>query len=130
MKLLLDTHRLLWALSDAPRLGRAARRRIAEPGNEVWVSVVSLWEIAMKMRVGKLRAELPEIVGALAPSGFRLLELRPSHVLALGELLAFLEHRDPFDHLLIAQAISEGFSFMSDDVNVGRYAVRRVGCSR
>ena len=108
----------------------AARRRIAEPANDVWVSVVSLWEIAVKLRVGKLRAELPEIIEALAPSGFRLLELRPPHVLALGELPVFSDHRDPFDHLLIAQAISEGFSFMSDDVNVGRYAVRRVGCSR
>jgi PIN domain nuclease of toxin-antitoxin system len=108
----------------------AARQRIAEPVNDVWVSVVSLWEIAVKLRVGKIRAELTDIIEILVPPGFRLLELRPPHVLALGELPVFSEHRDPFDHLLIEQAISEEFSFMSDDVNVGRYAVRRVGCSR
>lgn len=123
MKLLLDTHILLWAFDDSPKLGPASRDIITDPANDVYVSLISLWEIAMKVRIGKLEVDLRELMSLLVPSGFRLLDLRMSHLDQLLELPFFSDHRDPFDHLLIAQAKAEELVFLSADTTPGRYPV-------
>jgi PIN domain nuclease of toxin-antitoxin system len=93
------------------------------------VSVVSLLEITAKLRIGKLRANLDGVTRALAPPGFRLLDLRPAHLIQMTSLPFYPDHRDPFDHALIAQAIAEDMTFVSDDRNAARYPVRRLACS-
>ncbi|MBV9786275.1 MAG: type II toxin-antitoxin system VapC family toxin [Acidisphaera sp.] len=127
MRLLLDTHTLLWWLSDDPQLGPCARDLIADPANEILVSVVSLWEIQVKMRVGRLTADMQDILDAIEGQGFELLSITPAHLLRLGALPA--HHKDPFNHLLIAQAIVEAANFVSEDRHTADYPVRFVTCS-
>lgn len=127
MKLLLDTHALLWSLGDDARLGQAARDLIVDPANDVLVSVASLWEIVIKARIGKLDADFAEVDRALDVQGFARLPIEPRHLDALSRLPAY--HRDPFDHLLIAQAQVEQATLITDDRNIARYAVETVGCS-
>jgi len=127
MKLLLDTHALLWWLTDDKQLGRQARELIEDPGNDILVSMVSLWEIVVKTRIGKLQADIKEITDAVQQEGFILLDIAVAHLLTLAGLP--MHHRDPFDHLLIAQAIAEDATFISEDRNTARYAARTVTCS-
>ncbi len=122
MRLLLDTHALLWWLADDPRLGPSSRALIADPANEVLISVASLWEIVVKLRVGRLEADLAAIERAIARDGFTRLPLLPAHLAALVGLPT--HHRDPFDHLLIAQAISEAALLVSADGNMPLYPVQ------
>ncbi|MBU8543388.1 MULTISPECIES: type II toxin-antitoxin system VapC family toxin [Roseomonadaceae] len=129
MRLLLDTHALLWWLGDDGRLGGQARELIANPGNDVLVSVASLWELVVKIRIGKLEADIGEIEDAIARQGFTRLEISPAHLDALLGLRAHPDHRDPFGHLLIAQAMVEDATFVSEDRNSSRYPVRRITCS-
>jgi PIN domain nuclease of toxin-antitoxin system len=129
MNLLLDTHALLWALSNDARLGAHARGVIGDPENQVFVSVVSLWEIALKIRIGKLTADLRRIVATMPATGYQLLAIEPRHLVALETVPNFPDHRDPFDHLLIAQAIVDGHALVSEDQNVARYPVQRIRCS-
>ena len=127
MRLLLDTHALLWWLSDDSRLGQQVRDLISDPENDVLVSVVSLWEITVKLRIGKLDANLLEILAVLPDMGFDRLDIADSHLVELAKLP--LHHRDPFDHLLMAQAIAEGAYFISDDQNVPLYGLPYLTCS-
>lgn len=118
MKLLLDTHLLLWWLADSPELPAEARSLIAEPENAIFVSAVSLWEIRLKESLGKLRlpANFDE---ALEAEAFENLPLAAEHT---GEI-ARLEwlHRDPFDRILIAQARSAGVTLLTADEVVASY---------
>jgi PIN domain nuclease of toxin-antitoxin system len=91
------------------------------------VSVVSLWQTVIKQRVGKLNADMALLLEVIKRNGFRNLAITRTHLLTLADLP--LHHRDPFDHLLIAQAISERATFLSDDHHVARYAVRALKCS-
>ncbi len=127
MRLLLDTHALLWWLADDDQLGPQARELIEDPDNDVLISVVSLWEIVVKVRLGKLEADIKEIAEAAQREGFALLNISTAHLLALAGLPT--HDRDPFDHLLIAQAIAEDATFISEDRNTPRYMVRFVTCS-
>src|ERR1700710_1674278 len=127
MKLLLDTHALLWWLADDRQLGRRARELIEDPANDILISMVSLWEIAVKVRIGKLQADIEEIISAVQREGFSLLDVGMAHLVALAGLP--MHHRDPFDHLLIAQAITEDATFMSEDRNAARHPVRTMSCS-
>lgn len=126
MKLLLDTHALLWSLSDDARLGPTARDLIIDPANDVLVSIASLWEIVIKTRIGKLEASIADIDRAIDAQGFARLPIDPHHLVALGRLPAL--HRDPFDQLLIAQAQVEDARLMTNDVEIARYDVATVGC--
>jgi PIN domain nuclease of toxin-antitoxin system len=125
MRLLLDTHMLLWFVSDDPRLGPHAEI-IADPGNDVFVSSVSLMEIAVKVRIGKLRLDLSDLLSELERQGFDLLPLTTRHILEMVKLPIHSDHKDPFDHQLIAQAIAEDMPFLSQDQHVGRYPVRSL----
>jgi len=115
-ELLLDTHALLWWLADPDRLSPAAHGAIEDPGNRVHVSAASGWEIATKVRLGKLPAanellgELPEV---LAGQGFQLLPITLPHGLHAGGYN--LAHRDPFDRLLAAQAELSDLTLVSLD---------------
>lgn len=123
-RLLLDTHALLWWFGDDPRLGSAARDRIAT--DETLVSVVSLWEIVIKMRIGKLKVDFTRLTDLVDSSGIGHLPILDSH---LAELVALpAHHRDPFDHLLIAQAIGERAVFVTADQRAALYPVERLDC--
>jgi PIN domain nuclease of toxin-antitoxin system len=129
LKLLLDTHALLWWLADDARLGDQARDLIADPGHDVLISTVSLWEIVVKIRVGKLQADIDEISAAIERQGFTLLGISPVHLSTLSGLPLHPDHRDPFDHLLVAQAITEAATLVSADRNMPRYSVPLVSCA-
>ena len=120
MKVLLDTHALLWWVTDDPRLSDAARDAIHTA--EVAVSVVSLWEIEIKRGLGHIDVDTRALIREVSQTeGFRMLEIRPTHVLALGELP--LLHKDPFDRMLIAQAIRDRLTLVSRDEAIHRYQV-------
>jgi len=120
MRLLLDSHALLWWLDDAPTLSADARAAITDPENLVVVSVASLWELAIKVMIGKL--DLPgDFEEVLSRQGFQLLDVNANHVYALRSLP--LHHRDPFDRMLVAQARVEGLRIVTRDAWVASYEV-------
>ncbi len=119
MNLLLDTHILLWWLSDDVRLPNAARQWIAEEAQSVFVSTASLWEICLKAAKGKLRADLRQIDHEIEKGDYTYLPVEPAHVLQLSELP--LHHADPFDRLLVAQAIAENLRLLTCDTNLQCY---------
>jgi PIN domain nuclease of toxin-antitoxin system len=127
LRALLDTHALLWWLSEEPALTRAARKMIAETKNTLIVSAVSGWEIAIKVRLGKLptasdlAADFP---GVMEREGFQLLAISADHGIRAGLLPG--PHKDPFDRMLIAQAQAENMPIISDEVSFESYGVRRL----
>lgn len=129
MRVLLDTHAVLWLLADAPQLGEDARTLVTDPHNEIFVSAASLWEMTVKIRIGKLTADIGEILRACHETGLQSLPISPNHLLALAALPVLADHRDPFDHLLVAQAIADDLTFLSQDRFATRYPVRVVRCS-
>ena len=130
MKALLDTHSTLWLLEDNPRLGVQARRGLMEPGAEVWASLASLWEVAIKHRAAKLLADSGRVRRGLTNSNVRLLDIRAEHLARLELLRPVRDHRDPFDHLLVSQALAEGLDPVSDDSWMRHYPVRLIPASR
>jgi len=118
VKLLLDTHILLWWLSKSPQLSARAEQEIAEPTNAIFVSAASIWEIRIKERLGKLK--LPRsFARVLRNQGFEELPIMIEHAHAAGGLP--LHHRDPFDRMLIAQAVSEGLTIVTHDRAFEKY---------
>ncbi len=115
--MLLDTQLLLWALARPSKLPAAARRRIESA--EVFVSAASIWEIAVKSARGTLRADPREVVDALEPAGFSLLSISGEHAARIAELPPL--HADPFDRLLIAQALVEPMILLTNDVALYGY---------
>ena len=120
MKLLLDTHVLLWWLADDPCLSREASRAISEPENIVVVSAVSIWEIVIKKGLGKLEIA-DEWYSAVADEPFRQLPVTWEHSRKVDDLPDI--HRDPFDRMLVAQAMVEGLLLVTRDEDVLRYDV-------
>ena len=125
MRLLLDTHVLLWRMQGSPTLGAEASQRV-DAADELVVSAISFVEIGVKVATGKLRmpAGLREYV---LESGARILGLSPEHGLGIAELP--LHHRDPFDRLLISQARSEGLTIVTADKYFARYDVPVVSAA-
>jgi PIN domain nuclease of toxin-antitoxin system len=123
MTLLLDTHVLLWWLDDPGRLSKAARRAIRDGANPVYVSAAVAWEISIKKALGKLEApdDLEEVLEA---NRFRALPITIPHTMALRSLPD--HHRDPFDRILIAQALHEGFRLVSRDSAIAKYPVPQI----
>jgi Uncharacterized protein conserved in bacteria len=126
VRLLLDTHVLLWWLGELPRLGPAARAAIASPASEVHVSAVSAGEIALKKAFGKLTAP-DDLHEQVVDSGFTELQLTIRHGLAMGGLP--VHHKDPFDRLLIAQARVEGLTLVTADRAMSDYDVPILAAS-
>lgn len=125
-RLLLDTHVWLWWQADDRRLAKAARSAITQAA-EVYISVASAWEMAIKSALGKL--ETPEDVAeAIDAGGFRELPVHLRHVAALRTLPA--HHRDPFDRLLLAQALVDDLTFLTADPLIPPYGVPHLWCGR
>lgn len=120
MRVLLDTHVLLWVLSGDDRLSAAAREVLVDGATEVRVSAVSAWEITIKRAIGKLDAP-DDLPAQLEANRFDPLDVTIDHALAVGQLPPL--HRDPFDRLLVAQARGEGLALMTADAQIGRYDV-------
>ena len=122
MRLLLDTHALIWWLVESPKLSRAARVAIAEPRSAVFVSAVSGYEIANKERLGRLPGKLTQILSqALRKARISRQALTFEHTIAAGQLPG--PHRDPWDRLIIAQAMEGGFTVVTVDPVFRDYGV-------
>ncbi len=121
MKYLLDTHLLLWAAGQPERLSKQARRLLSDPGNELLFSAASLWEIAIKRNLGRadFKVEPRLLRRGLLDNGYRELAITSAHVLELDALPA--HHKDPFDRILVAQALSEGITLLTVDPMVAKY---------
>ena len=119
MRLLLDTHVFLWAVTGSPLL-KAPARQLLQAADEVYVSAASIWEVAIKARLGKIEADPAELAAAIEPSGFMHLPIGAAH--AAGVALLEPHHNDPFDRLLIAQALAEPLKLVTADALLKRYS--------
>jgi PIN domain nuclease of toxin-antitoxin system len=127
LRLLLDTHTLLWFALTDPQLSGTATSLIIDPDNEKLVSPASYWEIAIKISIKKYALSKPYeifIDEAIDKNGFGYLHIEPKHTAALTTLP--FHHKDPFDRLLIAQAIIEGIPIISGDTVLDSYPVKRL----
>ena len=122
MNLLLDTHVALWAITDSPRLPDKARDLISSPTTTVWISAANVWEIAIKHALG--RGDMPvsghDAMRYFQESGYRFLPVEAEHAVAIEELPA--HHHDPFDRILVAQALVEPMRLMTHDPLVALYS--------
>ena len=126
MKALLDTHTLLWAISDDPRLSRRAQQIFTGP-NDLFLSVASIWEILIKVKTGKLPLPDPAgpyLVKKLRENRIEVLPIKLDHVLKIENLT--VHHRDPFDRILIAQSIEEKCPLITADPIFERYPVNVI----
>ncbi|MET0592192.1 MAG: type II toxin-antitoxin system VapC family toxin [Polyangiaceae bacterium] len=123
MNLLLDTHVLLWCLGAPERLQRETRRKIEKPDTVVFVSAASAWEIEMKRSLGKLKAP-SDLEEQLQEKRFTELPIRLRHVQSLRSLPSL--HRDPFDRMLVAQAVAENLVLVTADEKLRAYPVRTM----
>jgi PIN domain nuclease of toxin-antitoxin system len=128
VKLLLDTQILLWAAGQPKRLSAAARRHLNDPENELFFSAASLWEIAIKRSLGRddFRVEPRVLRRALVDNGYIELPITSEHAVSIDSLPDL--HKDPFDRLLVAQALTEGITLLTADAQLARYRgpVRKV----
>ncbi|HXR39063.1 MAG TPA: type II toxin-antitoxin system VapC family toxin [Terracidiphilus sp.] len=126
MKYLLDSHTLLWILETPARLPNRTRQIVEDPGSGLLVSIATPWELAIKTNSGKLNAAkiLKEFDHSILSAGYDLLETKVSHVVRAGMLP--LHHRDPFDRLMIAQALELGIPIVSRDPVFDLYGVKRI----
>lgn len=121
MKLLLDTHLLIWAADSIERLPTGARALMSDPENELLFSVASLWEIAIKRGLNRpdFQVDARMLRRGLIDNGYRELPILSEHVVAIDVLLPL--HKDPFDRLLIAQAMVEGIALLTNDAMLAQY---------
>jgi len=126
MRLLLDTHILIWIAQDSPRLSPKARATIVDPENEKFFSVVSIWEIAIKSTVDReeFTFDAATLRDGLFARAFAELPVAGKHALATSRLPAL--HKDPFDRLLVAQALEEGLTLLTADAVVASYSAAFV----
>jgi len=124
MKYLLDTHALIWYSEHSGKLSPKAEKIIDDSENTIYVSVVSLWEIAIKVSLGKLEISLGDLIDKLGEVGFKVLQIDNSylrHLLVLSQI-----HKDPFDRLIIATAQAEGITLITADENIHKYDVKWI----
>jgi len=128
MKLLLDTHLLLWAAGEPSRLSKEARNLISDPDNELLFSAASLWEVSIKRGLGRkdFKADPRILRRGLLDNGYGEIPIHSDHVVVLDTLPAI--HKDPFDRILVAQAVAEGIELVTTDSQLVQYGghVRRV----
>jgi PIN domain nuclease of toxin-antitoxin system len=125
MRLLLDTHAFIWACAEPDKLSRAEQRAIADPDNDVFVSAVTAWEIAIKRALGRLDFPIERFEEFATSMGFEPLPMTARHAIAAGALPR--HHEDPFDRMLIAQARTEGATMMTADRKFPLYDVALFG---
>ena len=129
MKLLLDTHAMYWYIEGDPKLSGTAQTLIQDATNDVFVSPASYWEIAIKVSIGKWALNRPydEFIDlGLHRYGFGLLPIQPEHTARVATLPFPRDHRDPFDRMLVAQALVENIGIVSSDVQLDGYGVQRI----
>ncbi|MEM8886986.1 MAG: type II toxin-antitoxin system VapC family toxin [Bacteroidota bacterium] len=121
MNLLLDTHAVLWFITDDPKLPENTKNLIKDGNNLVYVSIASYWELSIKYALGRLdlRESLEEIYKVIGRSDFEILQISPDHLLRTAKLQH--HHRDPFDRLLIGQALTEALPILSKDGMFKKY---------
>ncbi len=121
MRILLDTHLLLWAMAASRKLPRAVKTQLLDPINEVYYSAASLWEIAIKqgLRRKDFRIDLEALMAALTASGFIELPITATHAIGVAQLPPI--HKDPFDRLLVAQSMAEPMTLLTNDAALGDY---------
>jgi len=126
VRLLLDTHAFLWWLEGSAELSAKARQAIQGDTNSVFVSAATVWEIAIKQQIGKLEQpeEMIDLGELIESRGFSPLPISVAHAQAAGALPG--PHRDPFDRMLIAQAIAEGMALVSNEKRFDAYGVKRL----
>ena len=127
MKVLVDTHAMLWWLAGDERLSTPALRLLEDPANVRWISIGTLWETTIKMSAGRLTVselDVAAIVDVLKEQEFAILPVRVEDLVRL-ETLPWI-HRDPFDRMLVAQALAEGVAILTADGMIGRYAVETI----
>lgn len=126
MRVLLDTHALIWHFEDSGSLGSSARSTINDPRNRLFISAVSIWELSIKISLGKLQlgASVRAVIDGYAKTGATLLPMTPEHAM-MTESLPW-HHRDPFDRMLIAQANREGLTLLTHDDRIRQYDVQHT----
>jgi len=126
VKLLLDTHTALWAMDEPGRLGQRGRQLIEDRNNEILISPVVPWEIALKMNRGKMQPHVlvTDFLRVLREEEFTFIQVHPLH--AIRSALLPFHHRDPFDRLLAAQCLELGAPLISVDAIFDRYGVERI----
>lgn len=121
MQLLLDTHLILWWQGAKARVPPTVRDLIEGTEAPVYVSRVSLWEIAIKVNQGKLSLDLPKFCERVAADGFSWLPIENSHLLAVARLPVVIDHKDPFDRLLVAQSLTAPLILLTVDTKLAQY---------
>lgn len=127
MTLLLDSHALIWFAEDDPNLSRRAKAAVEDAANSVFYSAATIWELAIKLQLGKIRMSLDlasEFRQRLEERGFEFLPIDYGHAAHVASLP--LHHRDPFDRLLVAQAKLEGLTMISHDGQLDAYGIHRL----
>ncbi len=126
MKLLLDTHILLWAAAEPEQLSSKAKALIEDPENQLYFSAASLWEISIKNKLGRadFKVDLPVLRRNLLDNGFEEIAISSAHALAVDTLPPI--HKDPFDRIIVAQANVEGVRLMTADSALAEYTVAMV----
>jgi PIN domain nuclease of toxin-antitoxin system len=120
LNLLLDTHVALWAITADPKLSTKARELLLAPRNIIWVSSVSVWEIAIKHSLGTMPISGKKALEYFRKAGYQFLTVEPEHAALVEELAG--HHQDPFDRLLVAQALVEPMHLLTHDAMVARYS--------
>jgi PIN domain nuclease of toxin-antitoxin system len=121
MRLLLDTHLVLWWEANHPRLPKRVTELVCNDAEAVFVSRASLWEIAIKISVGRLKMDIARFTHNVEQHGFEWLDIKNDHLLAVATLPASDDHRDPFDRLLVAQSQTEPLVLLTADSVLARY---------
>ena len=121
MKLLLDTHMVLWWEANHPRLPKEVLRLVRKEADAVFVSRASLWEISIKLSMGRLKLDLAQFTRNIEKGGFEWLDIKNEHLLTVAVLPTFDDHRDPFDRLLVAQSLTEPLLLLTADAALARY---------
>ena len=126
MRYLLDTHVVIWVAINSSALSKAATQTILSPENKLYISIASAWEVAIKVSKGNLRLDggVSEFFNIIYQNGFELLPISKDQVKCL-ETLPFI-HRDPFDRLLIATALTENLTIITADENIHKYDVQWI----
>ena len=121
MRLLFDTQLLLWWLGFPARVPLSARALVESADGPVYVSLASLWEVCIKVSIGKLRLDVAQFYEQASNSNLDWLPISPLHLLQVASLPMFADHRDPFDRLLVAQSLSEPVLLLTTDSKLARY---------
>jgi len=126
MNFLLDTHTIIWFFERSPKLPIRTKERIVDRGNNIYACTVSLWEIALKVNLGKLKLGFTfgELLGKVNTSTIELLQIENEYLKRLSALPSI--HKDPFDRLLIATALVENLTLITADNNIQKYNVSRI----